>query len=330
MSSTNAPDRDPPASEEAADLDPGRLPAIRDSLQQLLVEAVERGASDLHITVGAPPSIRIAGEMFQIRAAPLTPRDTSRLCQQMLSEQQIERFAASHALRMSFGVRVGRFRGSFFMQRGAMSGVYRSIPLSVSSLDALGLGSLSPLVSLRRGLVLVGGPLGSGKSTTIAALLAAIAQSRSGHLLTLEDPIEFLFPQTGNSLVAQIEIGADYPSFKEAFAAAMAQNPDVLMISELTGLDAIESAIEAAETGRLVIGASPSRSIAKAIARLVDAYPTEMQARARARLADVLEAVSCQSIASKGEASGRRVACEIVTADAGLRSRVRDGSALLE
>lgn len=127
--STHPPD--PPfGGEEPADLDPtGRIPTVRDSLQKLLVEAVERGASDLHITVGAPPSVRVGGEMTQIRTAPLSPRDTSRLCQQMLSEQQIERFAASHALRMSFGIKeVGRFRGSFFMQRGAMSGVYRAIP----------------------------------------------------------------------------------------------------------------------------------------------------------------------------------------------------------
>jgi len=305
---------------------PDRVP---DSLQSLLVEAVERGASDLHITVGAPPSVRIAGEMTQIRTTPLSPRDTSRLCQQMLSEHQVERFAASHALRMSFGVpNVGRFRGSFFMQRGAMSGVYRAIPLAIPSLETLGLASLNPLAALRRGLVLVGGPLGSGKSTTIAALLSAVARTRSGHLLTLEDPTEFLFPQMASSLVAQIEIGTDYPAFKEAFAAAMAQDPDVLMISELTGIDAIESAIEAAETGRLVIAASPSRSVAKAIARLVDAYPTETQARARARIADVLEAVTCQTISRVDGV--RRAACELVTADAGLRFRVRDGSALLE
>lgn len=330
--SSHPSDRDPPGGDEPADLDPtGRVSTVRDSLDKLLVEAVQRGASDLHITVGAPPSVRVAGEMLQIRSAPLSPRDTSRLCQQMLSEQQIERFAASHALRMSFGVpNVGRFRGSFFMQRGAMSGVYRYIPRAIPTLEALGLSTLLPLAGLRRGLVLVGGPLGSGKSTTIAGLLSAIARSRSGLVLTLEDPTEFLLPPMASSLVAQIEIGTDYPDFKTAFAAAMAQNPDVLMISELTGIDAIEGAVEATETGRLVIAASPSRSIAKAIARLVDAYPTETQARARARISDVLEAVTCQSIANGEADPSRRVTCDLVTADAGLRFRVRDGSALLE
>ena len=309
---------------------PQELPSAKDlTLHQLLLAAVEKGASDLHVTVGSPPCLRIGGDMMPLRTEALSARDASRLCQTVLTEQQIERFAAHHSLRMSFGVReLGRFRGSFFMQRGAMTGVYRVIPFAIPTLDALGLSSLGPLTSLRRGLVLVGGALGSGKSTTLASLFATIARERSGHLLTIEDPIEFLFPHTGSSLVAQIEIGADYPAFKDAFAAGMAQDPDVLFLSELTGVDVIDAAIEAAETGRLVIGASPSRSIAKAIARLVDAYPVDVQARARARLADVLEAVTCQSITNSH--GSRHVTCELVTADAGLRARVRDGSALIE
>lgn len=306
------------------------LPAAKDlTLRQLLMAAVEKGASDLHVTVGSAPCLRIGGEMVPLRCEPLSSRDTSRLCQTVLTEQQIDRFAANHSLRMSFGVPdLGRFRGSFFMQRGAMTGVYRVIPFAIPTLESLGLSTLAQLTSLKRGLILVGGPLGSGKSTTLASLFATIARERSGHLLTIEDPIEFHFPHTGASLIAQIEIGADYPVFKDAFAAGMAQDPDVLLLSELTGVDTIDAAIDAAETGRLVIGASPSRSVAKAIARVVDAYPTDMQARARARLADVLEAVSCQSIASAG--GTRQVTCEVVTADASLRARVRDGSALVE
>ena len=326
--SSNVPDPDGLGGESGEGSSP---PAVAVTLPQLLAAAVERNASDLHVTVGAPPCLRIDGDMVPLRTAPLTPRDTSRLCSAVLTQAQMERFTATHSLRMGFGIKdLGRFRGSFFMQRGAMAGVYRRIPFQVAELDALGITSLASLVTLRKGLVLVGGPLGSGKSTTIASLLATMSATRSAHIVTIEDPIEFLFPHR-SSLVSQIDIPSDYPAFRPALDAALAQDPDVLMISELTGLDAIEGALEAAETGHVVIGASPSRSIAKAIARIADAYPPDQQMRARARLADVLEAVTCQTLFPRGGmGEGRAVTCELRRADADLRARIRDGSALAE
>lgn len=328
--SVHAPDPDAP--EDEHDGGASSPPSVAVALVPLLEAAIERRASDLHVTVGAPPSLRIDGDMVALGVPPLTERDAARICRQVLTEQQLERFAASHALRMGFRIKgLGRFRGSFFMQRGTMSGVYRVIPLRVPTLDELGLPHIAPLATVRRGLVLVGGPLGSGKSTTIASLLATIARERRGHLVTIEDPVEHELRHEASSLVSQIDIGSDYPAFAPAFEAAMAQDPDVLMISELTGVGVIEGALQAAETGRLVVAASPSRSIAKAIARIVNAYPPEDQPRARARLADVLEAVTCQSIAPRGgPGDGRQVACEVLRADAGLRARVRDGTALLE
>ena len=328
--SVHAPDPDAPDGEQ--DGGSSSPPSVAVSLFPLLEAAVERNASDVHVTVGAPPSLRIDGDMVPMRVPPLTERDAARICRQVLTEQQLERFAASHALRMSFRVKgLARFRGSFFMQRGTMSGVYRVIPPHVPALEDLGLAHVAPLATLRRGLVLVGGPLGSGKSTTIASLLATVARERRGHLVTIEDPVEHELRHEAGSLVSQIDIGADYPTFEPAFQAAMAQDPDVLMISELTGIDVIEGALQAAETGRLVVAASPSRSAAKAIARLVNAFPPEDQPRARGRLADVLEAVTCQTIAARGgPGDGRTVTCEVIRADAGLRARVRDGSALHE
>lgn len=328
--SVHAPDPDAPEDEQ--DGGAASPPAVAVGLVPLLEAAIERKASDLHVTVGAPPSLRIDGDMVAMRVPPLTERDAARICRQVLTEQQLERFAASHALRMSFRIKgLGRFRGSFFMQRGTMSGVYRVIPLRVPTLDELGITHVAQLATSRRGLVLVGGPLGSGKSTTIASLLATIARVRRAHLVTIEDPVEYELRHDAGSLVSQIDLGADYPAFEPALKAALAQDPDVLMISELTGLDVIEGAIQAAETGRLVIAAAPARSVAKAIARLVNAFPPDDQPRARGRIADVIEAVTCQNIAPRGgPGDGREVTCEVVRADAGLRARVREGSALLE
>src|SRR5258706_7575292 len=276
------------------------------NLHQLLKAMVEKGASDLHITTASAPQLRIDGELVPLKTAPLSPVETKQLCYSILTDAQKHKFEEDNELDLSFGVKgLSRFRSNIFMQRGAVAGAFRTIPFKILTFQELGLPQVVSDLSKRpRGLVLVTGPTGSGKSTTLASIIDKINTERHEHIMTIEDPIEYLHPHK-NCLVNQREVGADTRNFKTALKYMLRQDPDVVLVGEMRDLETIEAALTIAETGHLAFGTLHTNSSVQTINRIVDVFPPYQQAHIRANLSFVLEGVLSQPLLPQLGGSGR-------------------------
>ena len=294
-------------------------------MHELFEEMSARGASDLHITEGAAPTIRVHGEMTPLELPELSGSDTRQLCYSVLSEQQKKKFEEDSELDFSFGVQgLSRFRGNLFVQKGAVGGVFRAIPHEVPPLGKLGLPpAVENLIKLPRGLILVTGPTGSGKSTTMAAMVDEINETRAEHIITVEDPIEFLHTHK-RCVVNQREVFADTESFAQALKHILRQDPDIVLVGELRDLETIEAALTIAETGHLVFATLHTNSAVQTINRVIDVFPAHQQAQVRAQLSLVLEAVISQTLLQKQDGSGRVMACELMIPNPAIRNLIRE------
>ncbi|NNF26440.1 MAG: type IV pilus twitching motility protein PilT [Gemmatimonadetes bacterium] len=320
-STTTAP---PPQNQAARPAGAGASEGV--SLRALLQEMIQRGASDLHLTVGQPPKLRIDGSLVNAQvAAVLKPKDTLSLTYSILTENQKKKFETEDELDFSFGVQnLARFRGNCFRQRGCVALAIRQIPYEIVSIEKLGLPKvLNRLAERPRGLVLVTGPTGSGKSTTLAAMVDKINRERKGHIITIEDPIEFIHRHQ-NCMVNQREVGADTHNFSAALKYALRQDPDVILIGEMRDLETMSAALTIAETGHLVLATLHTNSAAESINRIIDAFPSHQQAQIRAQLAFVLEGVVTQTLIPKARGKGRVAAAEIMMCTAAIRAVIRD------
>jgi twitching motility protein PilT len=296
------------------------------TLSELLKRMVDAGGSDLHITTSNPPRIRVHGELAPCEDLPaLGPSDTKQLAYSVLTDSQKHRFEENLELDFSFELRgIARFRGNLFNQRGAVAGVFRAVPLLVCSIDQLGLPPVvRKLCDKPRGLVLVTGPTGSGKSTTLAAMLDQVNQSRAEHIVTIEDPIEFVHPHK-RCLVNQREVHSDTHSYANALRAALREDPDVVLIGEMRDLETIESALRIAETGHLTFGTLHTNTASSTIHRVVDVFPSHQQPQIRSQLALTLEAVMCQALLPRADGKGRVMAMEILIPNAAVRNLIRE------
>jgi twitching motility protein PilT len=295
------------------------------TLSDLLKKMLEMGGSDLHITTNSPPQIRVHGHLHPLDMPPLQPAETKQLGYSVLTDAQKHRFEESLELDFSFGLKgLARFRGNLFNQRGATGGVFRVIPFEIKSFQQLNLPPIiSKLCDKPRGLVLVTGPTGSGKSTTLAAMIDKINTERHDHIITIEDPIEFVHPNK-NCLVNQREVHADTKSFTDALRAALREDPDVVLIGEMRDLETIESALRIAETGHLTFGTLHTNSAASTINRVIDVFPSHQQSQIRAQLSLVLEGVICQALIPKVGGQGRACAMEILIPNPAVRNLIRE------
>ena len=295
------------------------------NMHQLLKAMIEKGASDLHVTTGTSPQLRIDGKLHPLRMPPLSPPETKQLCYSVLTDAQKHRFEENNELDLSFSVqKLSRFRGNIFIQRGNVSGAFRAIPYTIPTVDELGLPKIiSELGEKPRGLILVTGPTGSGKSTTLAAIINKINQERNEHIVTVEDPIEYLHPHKG-CIVNQREVGADTESFKMALKYILRQDPDVVLIGEMRDLETIEAALTVAETGHLAFGTLHTNSALQTINRIVDVFPPYQQAQIRAQLSFVLEGVLCQSLLPRANGPGRAMALEVMIPNSAIRNLIRE------
>jgi twitching motility protein PilT len=295
------------------------------NLHQLLKLMVDKGGSDLHLTVGSPPQIRIDGELVPIKAPPLSSVDCRQLCYSILTDAQRQTFEEELELDLSFGVKsLARFRANIFMQRGAVSAVLRQIPFKILTFDDLGLPQvIAGLSNLHRGLVLCTGPTGSGKSTTLAAMIDKINTEHHHHILTIEDPIEYLHPHK-NCIVNQREVGADTHGFKTALKYVLRQDPDVVLIGELRDLETIEAALTIAETGHLAFATLHTNGAIQTINRIVDVFPPHQQDQVRAQLSFVLQGVISQQLIPKATGGGRCLCLEVLVMTPAIRNLVRE------
>jgi len=295
------------------------------NLHQLLKAMVEKGASDLHITTGSPPQLRIDGQLVPLKTAPLTPVETKQICYSILTDSQKHKFEEENELDLSFGVKgLSRYRANIFMQRGAVAGAFRSIPFKILSFQELGLPPVvTELTKKPRGLILVTGPTGSGKSTTLASIIDRINQERHEHIMTVEDPIEYLHPHK-NCLVNQREIGADTRSFKTALKYILRQDPDVVLVGEMRDLETIEAALVIAETGHICFATLHTNGAVQTINRILDVFPPYQQPQVRAQLSFVLEGVLSQSLLARSGGPGRVLALEIMIPNPAIRNLIRE------
>jgi twitching motility protein PilT len=305
---------------------PAAAPATQLNLRLLLEEMIERGASDLHITAGERPMMRIDGDIQKSRTEIiLQPKDTLQLAYSVLTENQKKRFEQEDELDFSFGIQnLSRFRGNCFKQRGCVSIVMRQIPFSIKTFADLNLPPvIAKLAEKPRGLVLVTGPTGSGKSTTLAAMIDKINRERKGHILTVEDPIEFIHKHQG-CIVNQREVGSDTKSFGVALKYALREDPDVVLVGEMRDLETIHAGITIAETGHLAFATLHTNSAAEAINRIIDVFPSHQQSQVRAQLAFVLEGIITQTLLPKRTGKGRVMAAEILVVTPAIRALIRD------
>jgi twitching motility protein PilT len=296
------------------------------NLRALLEEMIEKEASDLHITAGERPKLRVDGDIVDSSVAELlTPKDTLQLAYSVLTENQKKRFETEDELDFSFGIQnLARFRGNCFKQRGCVAMVIRMIPFNVRTFQDLGLPPVvSKLAERPRGLILVTGPTGSGKSTTLAAIIDKINKERKGHIITVEDPIEFIH-RHHSCIVNQREVGTDTKSFSSALKYALREDPDVILVGEMRDLDTISSALTIAETGHLALATLHTNSAAESINRIIDVFPSNQQSQVRAQLAFVLEGVLTQTLLQKARGRGRCMASEIMVATPAIRAMIRD------
>ncbi|MDJ0763796.1 MAG: PilT/PilU family type 4a pilus ATPase [Myxococcota bacterium] len=295
------------------------------NLHQLLTAMIEKGASDLHITTGSPPQLRIDGSLVPLKMDPLTPVDTKQLCYSILTEEQKVRFEKNNELDLSFGVKnLARFRANIFVQRGAVAGAFRAIPFKILSFRELGLPPVIEEFAVKpRGLVIITGPTGSGKSTTLAAMIDKINSTTRQHIITIEDPIEYLHPHK-RCLINQREMGNDTHSFEGALKYILRQDPDVVLIGEMRDREAVEAALTISETGHLVLTTLHTNSCAQTINRIIDIFPPHQQNQIRAQLSFVLEGVVTQQLLARAGGPGRVMACEIMVPTSGIRNLIRE------
>lgn len=294
------------------------------TLHQLLKAAVKQGASDLHVVAGSAPVLRVDGRIVRVKAPDLTADQVRQICYSILTDAQKGRFEATKELDFSFGIKnMARFRANLFFQRGAVSGVFRRIPIEVPDIDALGLPNIvTDVVNFPTGLVLVTGPTGSGKSTTIAALVDKINRERRNHIITLEDPIEYVHPHK-SCIVNQREVGIDTVSYRSALKHVLRQDPDVCVMGELRDLETIEAALNICETGHLVFATLHTNSAISTITRIVNVFPSDQQSRVRVQLSLTLNTVVSQRLipAAKG---GMVAALEVLCMNPSIRNLIRE------
>ena len=295
------------------------------TLHQLLKTLVDQGGTDLHVTTNSPPQIRIDGVLVPLQLPPMTAAETKQLVYSVLTDTQKHRFEETLELDFSFGVKgLARFRANVFNQRGAVAAAFRTIPWEIRSFKELGLPDV--IVSIcdkPRGLVLVTGPTGSGKSTTLAAMIDKINNERQEHIVTIEDPIEYLHSHK-RCLVNQRELHSDTHSFANALRSALRQDPDVVLVGEMRDLETIESALRIAETGHLTFATLHTNSSAQTINRIIDVFPGHQQSQIRTQLSFVLEGILCQSLLPRANGQGRVLALEIMVPNSAIRNLIRE------
>jgi twitching motility protein PilT len=295
------------------------------TLPEMLQKTMNSGASDLHITMGTPAQVRVDGQLRPIDDQTLNASDTKRLAYSVMTDSQKHQFEEKWELDFSFGIKdMCRFRANVFTQKGAVGAVFRIIPFEVKSFSTLNLPQVvERLCEKPRGLVLVTGPTGSGKSTTLAAMIDKINCDRHEHILTIEDPIEFLHPHK-NCIVNQREVNADTHSFSDALRVALREDPDVVLIGEMRDLETVEAALRIAETGHLTLATLHTNSAAATINRIIDVFPSSQQPQIRAQLSLVIEGILCQALIPRAQGSGRAMAMEIMMPTPAIRNLVRE------
>jgi len=295
------------------------------TLSELLKKMIEMGGSDLHITTNSAPRVRVHGHLRPLEMPPLTAADTKSLAYSVLTDAQKHRFEENLELDFSFGLKnLARFRGNVFNQRGAVAAVFRTIPWEIKGFESLGLPPIvKAMCDKPRGLILVTGPTGSGKSTTLAAMLDKINSERDEHMITIEDPIEFLHNHK-KCLVNQREVHSDTHSFSNSLRAALREDPDIVLIGEMRDLETIESALRIAETGHLTFATLHTNSAASTINRIIDVFPAHQQPQIRAQLSMVLEGILCQALLPRVDGRGRAMVMEILIPTPAIRNLVRE------
>jgi twitching motility protein PilT len=295
------------------------------TLNQLLKSMVEMGGSDLHITTNSPPQVRVDGHLRPLSLPPMTPSETKQLAYSILTDNQKHRLEENLEIDLSFGIKgLARFRANIFHQRGAIAAVFRQIPYEIKGFRELGLPIIIERLCERpRGLILVTGPTGSGKSTTLAAMIDKINRERSEHIVTIEDPVEYLHSHK-KCIVNQREVAADTHSFTAALRSALRQDPDVVLIGEMRDLETVEAALRIAETGHLTFATLHTNSAAQTINRIIDVFPAHQQGQIRAQLSLVLEGVICQALLPKVGGKGRAMAMEILIPSSAIRNLIRE------
>ena len=295
------------------------------ALSDLLRKMIELGGSDLHITTNSAPMVRVHGVLRPLEYPEMTPAETKQLAYSVLTDAQKHRFEETLELDFSFGIKgLSRFRANIYNQRGAVGAVFRSIPYEIRSFEELGLpGVITTLCDKPRGLILVTGPTGSGKSTTLAAMLDKVNRDRHEHIITVEDPIEYLHAHKG-CIVNQREVHSDTHSFANALRAALRQDPDVVLIGEMRDLETTETALRIAETGHLTFATLHTNSAASSINRIIDIFPAHQQSQIRTQLSMVLEGIVTQALLPKANGQGRAMAMEILVPNAAIRNLVHE------
>ncbi len=295
------------------------------NLHQLLQTMIDKGASDLHITTGTPPQLRIDGQLVPMNLPPLSAAETKQLCYSILTDVQKHKFEENDELDLSFGIKgLSRFRANVFLQRGAVAAAIRKVPFKILSLEELNLPPIvGELVNKTRGLILVTGPTGSGKSTTLASMIDKINSERHEHIITVEDPIEFLH-QHKKGLVNQREVGADTKGFKQALKYVLRQDPDIVLIGEMRDLETMEAALTVSETGHLALATLHTNSAVQTINRIIDVFPPHQQPQVRAQLSFVLEGIIAQQLIPKMSGQGRVMAAEVLIPSPAIRNLIRE------
>ncbi len=295
------------------------------TLNQLLKSMVEMGGSDLHITTNSPPQVRVDGHLRPLSLPPMTPSETKQLAYSVLTDNQKHRLEENLEIDLSFGIKgLARFRANIFHQRGAIAAVFRQIPYEIKGFRELGLPIIiERLCEKPRGLILVTGPTGSGKSTTLAAMIDKINRERAEHIVTIEDPVEYLHSHK-KCIVNQREVSADTHGFTAALRSALRQDPDVVLIGEMRDLETVESALRIAETGHLTFATLHTNSAAQTINRIIDVFPAHQQGQIRAQLSLVLEGIVCQTLLPKVGGKGRAMAMEILIPSSAIRNLIRE------
>lgn len=295
------------------------------SLHDLLHTMIEKGASDLHITTGSPPQLRVDGKLVPLDHPPLSPAETKAMCYSVLTDAQKHKFEENNELDLSFGIKgLSRFRANIFMQRGAVAGAFRTIPFKIMSFHELGLPDIvNELVRKPRGLILVTGPTGSGKSTTLAAMVDRINSERHDHIVTVEDPIEYLHPHK-KCIVNQREVNADTNSFETALKYVLRQDPNVVLIGEMRDLETIRAALTISETGHLTLATLHTNSCAQTINRIIDVFPPHQQEQIRVQLSFVIEGIMSQQLLPRASGHGRVLALEILIPNPAIRNLIRE------
>jgi twitching motility protein PilT len=299
------------------------------TIEELVQQLVERGGSDLHISAGAPPMIRIHGRLISTEQEVLDGEATQKLVYSILDNEQILKFEKEWELDMAFGISgLGRFRANIFYQRGTVGAVLRSVPYEIKNMTELGLPQeiCEELCNRPKGLILVTGATGSGKSTTLAAMIEYVNRTRNGHIMIIEDPIEFVH-RNKSCLVNQREVGSDTHGFSNSLRTVLRQDPDVIMVGEMRDMDTIAAALTIAETGHLTFATLHTNDVVQTINRIIDVFPAHQQSQIRTQLSFTLQAVFCQQLIPKADGAGRVLAAEIMVANQAVRALIRENKA---